>query len=212
MKNFLMGAAVVLLIGAVFYFGVYYNQNQLKQKVTPAITITPVLIVASPTVLVPSPTLAKENSYADTYFDFSFTYPSGWTVSTKMSKNRGCELAKKFMKNPTCTSEDLSTETLYIDSAEKDANEKNYGITIETATEGLGFACADNIEKNYSVTVKGKIYKFSACQDFKSKEEWGMGEMEVTGLKSEWKAILVNFSAKNAAMSEKILQILSSID
>ena len=120
-------------------------------------------------------------------------------------------MAKIFLRIPNCTTDNLTTETLYINSSEKDTNARPYGITIETATEGLGFACIDNIEKNYSVSIKGKTYSFDACQDFKSKEEWGMGEMEVTGPKSEWKAILVNFSAKDEKMTEEILKIFQSL-
>ncbi|MBI3366139.1 hypothetical protein HY041_00730 [Candidatus Roizmanbacteria bacterium] len=189
---------LIIFIGVVFFFGLYFGQkkmytNQPSKKPTASLT------------------RMKENIYTDAYFDFSFTYPKGWMVTTKMSKNRPCEMTKKFMKNPNCTIEDLTTETVYINSPEKDTNNKSYGITIETATEGLGFACADNIEKNYLVTVKEKAYKFSACQDFKSKEEWGMGEMVVTGPKSEWKAILVNFSTKDETMTKEILQILQSV-
>lgn len=208
MQKLFFFIAFLVFVGAVFFFGAYFGQQKIyKNNLTPTPS-SQNLISETPT---PTVTPPKENTYIDTYFDFSFTYPLGWTVSTKMNKNRGCELAKKFMRNPTCTSGDLTTETLYINSTEKDANGKNYGITIETATEGLGFACADSIEKNYSVTVKGKTYKFNSCQDPKTKEEWGMGEMEVTGPKSEWKAILVNFSAKDSSMTQEILQTLSSI-
>ena len=187
--------SVFVILASVIYFNLKpssISQNQPSEK---------------PTVL---PTPIKENTYADAYFDFSLVYPTNWTIETKMSKNRGCEMAKIFLRIPNCTTENLTTETLYINSPEKDVNNKPFGITIETATEGLGFACIDNIEKKYSVSINGKTYSFDACQDFKSKEEWGMGEMEVTGPKSAWKAILVNFSAKDEKMTEEILKILQS--
>jgi hypothetical protein len=197
--SFLLG--FLILAGVVFFF---VSKNTIA-PVPPTSQNQP---SEKPTASLPP---MKENTYDDTYFDFSFTYPTDWTVKTKMSKNRPCEMAKKFLKNQNCQTEDLTTETLYINSPEKDANNNPYGITIETATEGLGFACVDNIEKNYSVTVKGKTYNFDACQDAKSGEEWGMAEMAVTGPKSEWKAILVNFSAKDATMTKEILQILQSV-
>lgn len=208
MQKSLLIIAFLIFVGAVFFFGLYFGQQKMnKNNVIPTpISQNQPSETSTPTAIPP-----KANTYADTYFDFSFTYPTNWTVETKMSKNRGCEMAKKFLRNPNCTTEDLTTETVYINSPVKDTNNKSYGITIETATEGLGFACADNIEKNYSVTVKEKTYKFSACQDIKSKEEWGMGEMEVAGPKSEWKAILVNFSAKDETMTKEILKILQSV-
>lgn len=203
MNPFFKLLSFLVLAGAVFSFAYYFGQQKSLQKEL----TTPTSIPTQSTQ--PTQTM-KENSYSDAYFDISFIYPSDWSVETKMSKNRPCDLAKKFLRNQSCSG-DLTTETLYINSSEKDTNNKQYGITIETATEGLGFACADNIEKNYSVTVKGKTYKFDACQDSKSKEEWGIGEMEVAGPKSEWKSILVNFSAKDASMTQEILQILSSV-
>jgi len=203
MSGFLKFIAFLVLAGAVFFFGVYFGQQKITVKV-------------KPTGNTPSPSIALsstpiEKIYADSYFDVSFSYPNQWETATKMSKNRSCDFAKKFLRNPSCSG-DITSETLYVNSPEKDSNAKQYGITIEAATEGLGFACADTIEKNYSVTVKGKTYKFDACQDPKSGEEWGLSEMEVTGIKSEWKSILVNFSAKDAGMTQDILKVLSSIE
>jgi hypothetical protein len=202
MGNFFKLLAFIALGGAIFSFAYSFGQqNKVKKE-----TLVPTQI---PTVL---PTQnVKENMYSDSYFDFTITYPVGWNIETKMSKNRPCDMAKKFLKNPSCSG-DMTSETLYVNSSEKDNNNKPYGITIEAATEGLGFACADNIERNYSVTVKGKQYKFYACQDVKSKEEWGIGEMQVAGQKSEWNTILVNFSAKDSGMTQEILNVLSSIN
>lgn len=203
MNRFFKLLSFLALAGAIFSFAYYFGQQENLQK---AQRPTPV-----PTQLSTPTQEMKENSYTDTYFDFTFTYPIGWTVETKMSKNRPCDFVKKFLKNPSCSG-DLTTESLYVNSPDKNSDNKPYGITIEAATEGLGFACANNIEKNYSVTVKGKLYKFDACQDPQSKEEWGIGEMQIAGSKSDWKTILVNFSEKDSGMTQEILKVLSSIN